>query len=397
MLDDTLAVIDRSIGMNKRDDGLYNAYNILQLSKDEASFESLYPMLEGQVAALSAGAIGPEEAAVIVEALFDSDVYRPDQNSFMLYPDRKLPRFLEKNQVAENQVQAVALLEKMLTKGDRRIITQDANGVYRFNVDFANVGDLDAALDALMPEYGGDVEAAREPVKQLYEQVFNHSEFTGRSGGMFGFEGLGCIYWHMVSKLLLAVQENFFSALDRGCDAALLQRLGELYYRVRAGIGFNKTPEEYGAFPTDPYSHTPRHSGAKQPGMTGQVKEEVLSRFGELGVRVENGAVRFEPRLLRAREFVQEARQFRYVDVDGQWQEIDVPKGGLAFTWCQVPVVYQLSDDASTLLMLRGRNGDQETLTELALSPELSAQPLPRSGQIRQLTVKFGTNLLLET
>ena len=64
------------------------------------------------------------------------------------------------------------------------------------------------------------------------------------------------------------------------------RRLGQLYYRVREGIGFNKTPAEYGAFPTDPYSHTPKHAGAKQPGMTGQVKEEVLCRFGELGVEL---------------------------------------------------------------------------------------------------------------
>ena len=103
---------------------------------------------------------------------------------------------------------------------------------------------------------------------------------------MFGFEGLGSIYWHMVSKLLLAIQENFFAARDSGTDEETCSRLGALYYAVRDGIGFNKTPSEYGAFPMDPYSHTPKHAGAQQPGMTGQVKEEVLSRFGELGVRV---------------------------------------------------------------------------------------------------------------
>ncbi|MCW1889108.1 hypothetical protein OK016_02310 [Vibrio chagasii] len=49
---------------------------------------------------------------------------------------------------------------------------------------------------------------------------------------------------------------------------------------MRAGIGFNKTPENHGAFPTDPYSHTPKASGAQQPGMTGQVGREVIARFG---------------------------------------------------------------------------------------------------------------------
>ena len=228
----------------------------------------------------------------------------------------------------------------------------------------------------------------------LYESVFHHQAFTGRSGGMFGFEGLGSIYWHMVSKLLLAVQENFFAALEQGCDAAVCQRLGTLYYRVRKGIGFNKTPAEYGAFPTDPYSHTPKHAGAMQPGMTGQVKEEVLSRFGELGIRVADGAVCFQPRLLRAREFVREPRQFRFLDVDGNWQEIDVPAAGLAFTWCQVPLIYELSDEADASLTITWDDGAKQTLTELALSPEMSAELFRRSGRVRQINVKVQANLL---
>ena len=35
----------------------------------------------------------------------------------------------------------------------------------------------------------------------LYEEVFDHQSFTGRSGTFYKYEGLGCIYWHMVSKL----------------------------------------------------------------------------------------------------------------------------------------------------------------------------------------------------
>ena len=33
--------------------------------------------------------------------------------------------------------------------------------------------------------------------------------------------------------------------------------------------------------------------------MTGQVKEEILTRFGELGIRVRNGAASIRPYLLR--------------------------------------------------------------------------------------------------
>ncbi len=394
LLDDALAAIDHSIGTNLRDDGLYHAYNLLDLEGDALAVDRLYLMLEGQVAALSAGAIASDQAAALVESLFASNIYRPDQHSFMLYPDRELPGFLDKNRVGADRLETIPLLQKMLAAGDERIVARDPGGQHRFNADFANVSDVEAQLDSLAESYGDDVEAARAPLKELFEDVFNHQAFTGRSGTMFGFEGLGCIYWHMVSKLLLAVQENAFLALERDADEAAFRRLGELYYRVRAGIGFNKTPEEYGAFPTDPYSHTPRHNGARQPGMTGQVKEEVLTRFGELGVRVDEGVAHFRPNLLRRQEFVAEARTFCFLDVDGNWQDLTVPANGLAFTWCQVPVIYRLDDDAEPALAINYENGTEQKLAELSLPAAESSALFGRSGRIRRLTVTFGSDFL---
>ena len=72
--------------------------------------------------------------------------------------------------------------------------------------------------------------------------------------------------------------------------------------------------------------------------MTGQVKEEVLTRFGELGIRVNNGKVVFEPSLLRQCEFLTKDASFRYLDVNNQWQTIELAAGSLAFTWCQYPL-----------------------------------------------------------
>jgi hypothetical protein len=314
----------------------------------------------------------------------------------MLYPDRELPGFLDKNRVPGEQVEAIPLLQTMLAENDDSTLLRDADGSYRFNADLVNAGALSRRLDSLVDDYGDDIEAARYPLRELYEDVFNHKAFTGRSGGMFGFEGLGSIYWHMVSKLLLAVQENFFTALEQGADEATCRQLGSLYYRVRKGIGFNKTPDEYGAFPTDPYSHTPKHAGARQPGMTGQVKEEVLTRFGELGVRVSGGRVHFRPQLLRSREFISRPGTFRYLDVEDNWQTIAVPAHGLAFTWCQVPILYIRNDDLQPALNITRDNGKQEVLTQLQLSAEESAELFRRSGRIRQLTVILSTEELFE-
>jgi hypothetical protein len=67
----------------------------------------------------------------------------------------------------------------------------------------------------------------------------------------------------MVAKLLLAVQEQVFEAADRG--APELPALQAHYRRVRDGLGYRKSAAEYGAFPADPYSHTPAKAARSSP------------------------------------------------------------------------------------------------------------------------------------
>jgi hypothetical protein len=394
LMADTLAAIDASIASNRRDDGLYHAYNLLSRSADGIRIDSLYPMLEGQVAALSAGAISPDVAVDVLESLFESPVYRADQDSFMLYPDRELPSFLEKNRIADTDIESIPLLKRLLADGNRQIVLRDESGTFRFSAEFTNIGDLECELAGLPDEYADDVAASREPLRALFEQVFDHQSFTGRSGTMFGFEGLGCVYWHMVSKLLLAVQENFFSAAAAEAAPEILHRLGSLYYRVREGLGFNKTPLEYGAFPTDPYSHTTGHSGARQPGMTGQVKEEILTRFGELGVRINGGAISFAPSLLRRREFITRPDSYRHLAIDGSWQDVAVPASGLAFSFCQTAIVYELATDGRNQIVINFADGSEQLIESLDLPAETSRELFDRSGRVSQLKVCFGRDLL---
>ncbi|MGB5413684.1 MAG: hypothetical protein WBN01_03500, partial [Polyangiales bacterium] len=191
MLDDALAAIDHSVEHNQRDDGMYHAYNLLHLSSEAIEVERLYAMLEGQVAALSSGAIAPAQAADVLETLFESDLYRADVRTFMLYPDRPLPGFLEKNRIPAQQFESIPLLGQMVERGDDSIVLRDEDGCYRFNSDLRNRGDLIARLHDLAPVYGDEAQHARQSLLGLYEQVFNHKAFTGRSGTMFGYEGLG--------------------------------------------------------------------------------------------------------------------------------------------------------------------------------------------------------------
>lgn len=393
LLDNALNIIDYSIQYNQREDGLYHAYNVLSFEDAKVDIDPLYLMLEGQVAALSSGAIPPKAAIKVLETLFDSAVFRPDQNSFLLYPDRDLPGFLEKNQLPSAGVTALPLLTALISDGNCQVVEQDLTGCYRFNGDIHNGDDLNHALDALIEEHGDKLEVIRKPLQKLYESVFNHKAFTGRSGGMFGFEGLGSIYWHMVSKLMLAVQENFFIARSQADDATAKQ-LGDLYYRVREGIGFNKTPNDYGAFPTDPYSHTPKHIGAQQPGMTGQVKEEMMARFAELGIRVSEGEINFDPCLLRPCEFIDTVKVFRFLDVHNQWQELNVPENGLAFTWCQLPLVYRICESQAPALTVTLANGDSLSLTDLRLPADLAEAVFKRNGVIEKLELTITSEQL---
>jgi len=396
LLSSALRLFDLSIAANQRSDGLFHTYNLLALKPDQIKIDRLYPMLEGQVAALSAKSLSPEGAIDLLESLFASDIYRADLETFMLYPDRALTEFLEKNVITQAQTDQSSLITQMLAAKDYRLVEPDANGSYRFQPDCVNADAVAAVLATVIPDYGLEHDAeAVASVQALYEAVFNHHAFTGRSGGMFGFEGLGCVYWHMVGKLLLAVQETVFDALDAETDADTLATLVSYYYRIRNGLGFNKSPEAFGAIPFDPYSHSPMHAGAQQPGMTGQVKEEILSRFGELGLRVEAGALTITPQLLQLAEFTTVPTSFNYLDLAGHWQEKALQEGTLAFTWCQIPIIYKLGQDGFSIMV---HDADATSLIHgQSLSVAQTQSIMAREGIITALEVAIPRTLLLQT
>ena len=318
----TLHKLDDSIRANKREDGLYEAYNLIRFAENDIEISHLYPMLEGQVAVLTSGILNGEESADLLDAMRASDLYREDQRSYMLYPNRRRKTFLELNNLPE-EAKNLPVVQKYLGS----ILKQDCDGGIHFDAKYRNANELP------------------EELKDLYESVFNHHAFTGRSGTFYKYEGLGCIYWHMVSKLLLAVGET----IARDGNARLLKQ----YEEIREGIGSHKQPNEYGAFPFDPYSHTPSMAGVQQPGMTGQVKEDIISRWFELGISVHDGQVSFRPTMLTDKDFV---------------------NGELRFTYCGTEIIYRKS-----------ATGHPSPVT---LTKEQSVHLFARDGQIKQLIIE---------
>ena len=384
----TKQYLEHTIEANKRSDNLYHSYNLMTLANDsEVAITYLPEMLEGQVAVLSAGYLSSKEALEVLDGMKKSALFREDQYSYILYPNKELPRFDEKNVISESAVKKSELLTQLIQDQNTQIINKDISETYHFNANFNNANSLQEAIEDLPQEYAGLIEKESELLLEIFEEVFNHKAFTGRSGTFFGYEGLGSIYWHMVSKLLLAVQENCLMAVKNNEGEALIGRLLDHYYEIQAGIGVHKSPELYGAFPTDPYSHTPGGKGAQQPGMTGQVKEDVLSRIGELGVFVKDGKIIFNPRLLRVTEFVKTLKMFNYQTINKEEKSINLKEGSLCFTYCQVPIVYKNTNNESIKVFFTD-NSEQE-VKDLSLDKNVSKMIFERTGRVDRIEVSL--------
>ncbi len=389
-IDLSLKYIDHTIKENKRPDGLYHAYNLLTFSSDRLSISHLYEMLEGQVAVLSSGFLNPQEGLNVLNALKKSSMFRKDQYSYMLYPDRELSRFIDKNNIPKDKVDNIKLLSELINNNDTSIIEKASSGTYHFNGDFRNAEVLKKALAKLSKEiYGNSLENDTNDILDLYEDIFDHNSFTGRSGTFYGYEGLGSIYWHMVSKLSLATQEMFFRAVDEG-DKDIISQLKQHYYEIKAGIGLYKSPEVYGSFPTDAYSHTPGGNGVKQPGLTGQVKEDNITRFGELGIKISEGKIIFDPSLINTEEILRSPKKFEYCAVDDEFYTIDLKENEIGFTLCQIPVIVNFSEQQK--INITYDNDDVMSISENTIDKKNSELIFSRSGKIKMINVSIIAN-----
>jgi len=389
----SLQFLEQSIKANKRTDNLYHAYNLATFDDDKIVVSYLEEMLEGQVAVLSSKYLKSKEAVEVLDALKQSALFREDQYSYLLYPNKDLKGFLERNHIPESSVKSSELLQRLVSDKHLGIIQKDMLGNYHFNGNFNNVKFLKKALNNLIDtEYATLVSKDFNLICQIYEEVFNHKAFTGRSGTFYGYEGLGSIYWHMVSKLQLAVLECCNKAIADNESPKVLGRLLEHYYEINEGIGVHKSPKLYGAFPTDPYSHTPYGKGAQQPGMTGQVKEDILSRFGELGVIFEDGVLKFKPHLLRKNEFLSQDKAVKYINVSKEIQHLDLKPNQLFFTICQVPVIYHKSN--KNTIDIEFSDSSKTSIDSLELPKDISKAIFKRTNRVKLLEIKIEESIL---
>jgi hypothetical protein len=126
--------------------------------------------------------------------------------------------------------------------------------------------------------------------------------------------------------------------------------------------------------------------------MTGQVKEDVIVKWGELGIVVKEGLLSFMPRILRESLFLKSDGHFDFYNVKGEPVSLELSENSLAFTFCQVPIVYSLG---KTSVIEVKSEGKSHRIEGESLDMSWTEKVFARRGDIEQIHVQVDEKFLL--
>jgi hypothetical protein len=89
--------------------------------------------------------------------------------------------------------------------------------------------------------------------------------------------------------------------------------------------------------------------------------------------------------LLHKKEFLSQENEVTFLTVDGATNTIKLEKDSLAFTICQVPVIYKM--DVSNQIEIQYANGSNEVLKSIVLDTETTKKIVQRTGEISLIKV----------
>jgi hypothetical protein len=134
-------------------------------------------------------------------------------------------------------------------------------------------------------------------------------------------------------------------------------------------------------------------AGVQQPGMTGQVKEDLLSRLIELGIRIENGLIIIDPVNLKKAEFIDENENPGLTGFIKRHQvEFNREKPTLAFSLCGVPLFYQIGGQNKIEVY---EDSAVKTFDQLMIDAETSLSVFQRKGIIKSIVVTIDESYLV--
>jgi hypothetical protein len=86
-------------------------------------------------------------------------------------------------------------------------------------------------------------------------------------------------------------------------------------------------------------------------------------------------------------EFVTQQTDFDFVTLTGEHRRIKLKPGSLAFTYCQVPIVFSIGD--KNRATVTWKNGTQQESENLSLDTETSRSIFQRLDEVAQITVEL--------
>jgi hypothetical protein len=66
----------------------------------------------------------------------------------------------------------------------------------------------------------------------------------------------------------------------------------------------------------------------------------------------------------------------------------------LAFTWCQVPFIYRLTDEAAPSLVIQRDTGEHQELSDTVLPPDVTSEISMRTGRIERVELTISRDML---
>jgi hypothetical protein len=291
LLDLAQRFVESSLANSWRDDGLVHSYNVLELGDDRVD-PALAPMLEGQVAMLSSRAaqpagVGGAAARPATSACTAQTAQLP------ALPRQGPPRIPERNRFTPSRPRAATSSRALVAAGDRQPRGQTTSTATCTSPPTCATPAASRRARPARPRPRLARSRRAEPHLRAADlrDVFHHAEFTGdaraRSSptrGSAASTGTWCPSCCSPCRRRWSVRSREQAdAEDDRAPCALRTRTSA------PASGYCKSPASTARSPPTPTRTRPAGHGARQPGMTGQVKEEVLTRLGEVRGRVEDG------------------------------------------------------------------------------------------------------------
>lgn len=107
---------------------------------------------------------------------------------------------------------------------------------------------------------------------------------------------------------------------------------------------------------------------------------------------MKDGKLQFQPSFLKKEEFLSKDTEVTFIMVDGSKKVMNLDKGSLAFTTCQIPVIYKIN--TTNKIVLYYKNGETKTFETLELNQEESQRVSHRTNEITLVEVYLNDTIL---